>query len=87
MAAKAFSSILKDSNHKRLPLVTGPKTFQFPLHTKRPTESFLFLLKTAFVLNTPGNVRAIGIFIEDSGPGDVEEYQSPPARGTGGPVL
>ena len=56
MSAKAFSPTLKDSSQKGLPLVTGLKTFQFPLHTKRPTESSLFLVKIAFVLNTPGNV-------------------------------
>ena len=67
--------------------MTGPKTFQFPLHTGGPTDRFLFLVKIAFALNTPGNVRAIDTFTEDSGLGDVEEYQSPPARGTGGPVL
>lgn len=57
--AKAISSALRDSCQKRLASVTGPKAFQFPSHTKRPTESFLFLVKITFVLNTPGNVRAL----------------------------
>ena len=41
MAAMAISSTLRGSGLKRLLLVTGQKTFQFPLHTTRPTESFL----------------------------------------------
>ena len=46
MATKTISSTsLKDSNQKSLPLVTRLKPFQFGLHTKRPTESFLFLVK------------------------------------------
>ena len=33
--------------------------FTVPLHTKRPAESFLLLVKIAFALDTPGNVRAL----------------------------
>ena len=58
-AAKTIFSALRGSSQKRLLLVTGPMVFQFPLHTKRPTESFQFLVKITFVLNTPGNVRAL----------------------------
>ena len=31
-----------------MPLVTWPKRFQFPSHTKRFTESFIFLVEIAF---------------------------------------
>ena len=40
-----------------------PEAFQFPLHKMKPTKSFLFLVKRAFVLNTPGNLRAIEVHI------------------------
>ena len=59
MAAKPIFSTFRDSNQKRLPLVIGLKTFQFPLCTTRPTESPLFLVKIAFVLKIPGDVRAL----------------------------
>ena len=75
----------KSKGFKPEEVAIGDWTEDLPVplaHKKRPTESLLFLVKIAFVLNTPGNVRAIGTFTEDSGLGDVEEYQSPPARGT-----
>ena len=57
LAAAKTISTLRDSSQKGL--VTWPKTFQFPSHTKRSTESFLFSVKITFVLNTPGNVRVL----------------------------
>ena len=69
----------KSKGFKPEEVAIGDRTEDLPVplaHKKRPTESFLFLVKIAFVLNTPGNVRAIG------GLGDVEEYQSSPTRGT-----
>ena len=38
--------------------------FTVPLHTKRPAESFQLLVKIAFALDTPGNVRALKVHLQ-----------------------